>query len=266
MNRIPTFALLLIFMSGAASAQECKYEKYFYWSEMATLDYQAGNWAGANDKFKKTFSKAPFPLGADLNLALKTAVQVRDTLWADTLAVYLAKGGIPLAFFQPFRNYEWYDAFEHSFDQYRAWYNTRFDTVLIEKMTKLYIRDSLFNAQYHLWRTRKIEMPLDEMIAGAKGISREFKEIISEHGFPCEQNMGYWYRDGKIDEFPLLVLLAHIYQRGELLYKDRLTNIICDGKFRRTQQAVLNGFNGYGDNTGVEQEMKIRYEQYRMKN
>ena len=266
MRKVLVSVLFQMILCSSAAGQDCKYEKYFYWSEMATLDYQSKKWAGANDKFKKSFSKTAFPLAADLNLALKIAVEVRDTLWADTIAVQLAKGGIPLAFFQPFKNYAWYESFEKSYDRYQAYYHASFDTTFRAEFIALCIQDSLFNDKYHQWRTGKIEMTLDELIAGAGGISQTFKNLVKARGFPCEQKMGYYFKDANVAEFPVLVLLAHIYQRGELLYKDRLTNIVCDGKFRRMQQAMLNGFNGFGDNTGIEQEMKIRYEKYRIKN
>ncbi|MBK8706041.1 MAG: hypothetical protein IPN33_22440 [Saprospiraceae bacterium] len=256
-----TIFLQTLFLAGLL-AQDCPYQKYFYWAGTAILDYAEEDYAAANKHFKTAFSKTIFPLGTDLDLALKTAVKTRDTVWAESLAIQLAKGGIPIPYFHQLNGFRWYPQFEQHFVQYRRSFAENFDLALREKLLALRIQDSLFNVKYHLWRVGEIKMGLQELIDGATSISKGFTALVSNHGFPCEQKMGYYYVNGEIQSFPTVVILIHMYQHGELRYKDRLSNIVCDGKLRPADQALLNGIKGFGDSTGIEQEMKIRYERY----
>lgn len=258
--------LWLATLSAALRAQECAYEKYFYWAGSASIDYTERKFEAAEKKFRIAFSKAPFPQGKDLDLALKTAVQTKDTAWAKSISVRLASGGVPLAYFADFRNYAWYPDFQKDIPGYIESYTDSFDLEIRDKLLALGLQDSLFNEKYHLWRTGKIEMSLDKLIEGASEISNGFRKLIEDHGFPCEQKTGYYYHDGEIQLLPVVILMIHIYQRGELLYKDRLSRIACDGKLRPADKAMLDRVRGFGDSTGIGQEMRIRYEKYRIKN
>ena len=67
--------------------QDCKYESYNYWSSMAVLDYSENKFQEANKNFKIAFKKSVFSFGTDLALALKTALETKDTTWAKTISV-----------------------------------------------------------------------------------------------------------------------------------------------------------------------------------
>lgn len=257
------FIFIIIFNSFG---QDCKYESYNYWAGRALLDYSENKFQEANKNLKIAFKKADFPFGTDLAIALKTALETKDTTWAKTISTELAKGGIPIEYFDSFKQYSWYTQFESDYPKNQDSYKEEFDLVLREKIIELRFQDSLFNENYHKWRRGEIEMSLDELIEGARKVTNGFKNIVKEHGFPCEQKMGYYFKEGKVQPFPITIILIHIYQRGELLYKNRLGNIVCDGKLKPTDQTLLNGFKGFGDSTGVEQEMKIRYSKYSPKN
>lgn len=262
-----TITLLLVFARIICSiGQDCNYEYYNYWSGRALIEYSEDKFLEANKNFKIAFSKADFSFGSDLAIALETALKAKDTIWARSLSIELAKGGIPIEFFDSFKKMSWYTQFESEFPIYQKNYKEEFDLELREKILELRFKDSLFNENYHKWRKDEIEMSLEELIKGAKMVTDGFKSIIKEHGFPCEQKMGYYFKEGRVQPFPISIILIHIYQRGELLYKDRLRNIVCDGKLKPNDQALLNRFKGFGDSTGVEQEMKIRYSIYRPKN
>jgi len=256
---------LIIFFVGilGLKSQDCKYQYYNYWIGKGMSEFHTNNFKEASISFKKALTKVNFPLGSDLEGALKTAVATKDTLWAETLSIKLAKGGIPLIYFKSLENMVWYDKFKEDYLDYHSIYADKFDLVLREKLLQLRFQDSLYNENYHKWRRNELEMTLDELTEGAENILSGFKILIKEHGFPCEQKMGYYYKENKIQDFPISILLIHIYQRGELLYKDRLGKIVCDGKLRVVEQVSLNSFKGFGNSTGVKQEMEIRYKKYR---
>ncbi|MCB0618115.1 MAG: hypothetical protein KDC41_05270 [Saprospiraceae bacterium] len=263
-NLLLPITVIILSMMGL-SGQDCQYEKYFYWTSMAQIDFSEGDFEEARREFRIAFSTTEFPLGADLGVALETAIRTRDTTWAEELSIALAKGGIPLIYFDSLRNYPWYEHFAADFDQYDHFYETQYNLELRVRFMELVLADSLFNEDYHSWRKGEREMTLEELIAGAKGISTGLQVLIDAYGFPCEQKMGYLFKEGQVRPFPLVILLIHIYQRGELFYKDRLDRIICDGKLKPTDRAILNGARGFGDSSGVEQEMQIRYNKYRPK-
>lgn len=258
---------LLLILSTIISliGQNCKYKYYNYWSGRAFIDYSENNVQEANKNFKTAFRKANFSFGCDLAMALEIALKTRDTIWSKTLSIELAKGGIPIEFFDSLKNMSWYTQFKSNYPQYQNSFKEEFDLELRKKIIQLRFQDSLFNENYHKWRRGEIEISLDKLIEGAKKVTNGFKNIIKEHGFPCEQKMGYYFKEGKVQQFPITIILIHIYQRGELLYRDRLGKIVCDGKLKPTAHTLLNGFKGFGDSTGVEQEMKIRYSKYRPK-
>lgn len=263
MAKVITLLFCQILLLSSLTAQNCTYEKYYYWCGSAAIDQAANDFKEARRKFKIAFSQTNFPLAMDLNLALKVAKETQDSAWAASIAITLAKGGMPLTHFKDFENDQWYKAFKAQFAEYSDSYKQNFDLELRNKLIALSLKDSLANNKYHRWRKGEIEMSLEELIANASGILEDLKSMIAAHGFPCEQSMGYYYGKGKSASFMIVILLTHIYQGGELFYRDRLSNIVCDGKLRPTDQAVLNGVRGFGDSTGIEQEMKIRYEKYR---
>jgi hypothetical protein len=257
--------MLIPYINDFLFSQEgCKYESYFLSVNAAKYDLCCNKYESAKDKFKDAFERTEFAFGTDLREALKTARELKDTCWAEMLAIKLAKGGIPLNYFKDFENYKWFVHFISEFRVYENYHKSNFDLKLRHKLLSLRTEDSIFNESYHNWRKGEIEMTLDELIEGATKISDSFKLILTEYGFPCEQKMGYYYNNDSIDSFPYKILMIHIYQRGELLLYDQLTHLICEGRLR-DYDSDLSNWRGYGDSTGIMQEMKIRYEKIKHK-
>ena len=99
---------------------------------------------------------------------------------------------------------------------------------------------------------------LEEMIQGAEAIHFGFIELIKAYGFPSERRMGYYFQEGEVSDFPVLTILIHIYQRGNLLLNEHLPELVCDGALSKVEMAVLKDNRGFGNSTGIRDEMTIR--------
>ena len=77
--------------------------------------------------------------------------------------------------------------------------------------------------------------------------------------------MGYNYvrRLNRIEPFPIEALIIHIYQRGVLIFENEIPKIVCDGGLHPQWIETLKKIRGFGNSTGIEQEMKARYKQFR---
>jgi hypothetical protein len=108
-------------------------------------------------------------------------------------------------------------------------------------------------------------MNLQELIKGANDILQDFINLTEEYGFRSERNMGYNYVRKKniVENFQIEVIILHIYQRGVLIFKNKISNIVCNGGLHPQFIKTLKKIRGFGNSTGIEQEMKMRYEIYR---
>ena len=252
-------------MTIFVSAQECEYGEYYRIVDSAKKDYSKQDFKEANQKFKLAFSKTDFPLGQDLSFALISAVKSKDDNWAKTIAENLAKGGIPLRYFGKYKNEKWYKEFSPEFEKHSNFYKDSLNPVLKDKLLSLLEKDREFNSKYHAWRTRETELTLQELINGATEILVEFNTLTEKYGFPNERVMGYNYvrRKNVIESFPIEALIVHIYQRGVLIYENEIPNIACNGGLHPKWIETLKNIRGFGNSTGIEQEMKARYEKFR---
>lgn len=252
-------------MTTKSFAQDCEYAEYYPLFELATKNYSNKNYKEAEKNIKLAFEKIEFPLGTGLHLALLIAQKQKDSKWAEQISIKLAKGGVPLRYFRYLRKYDWHEKFKSDFEDYSTYYKENFKPELREKLISLINRDEEFNSRYHDWRTRKIELTLDELIEGASEILSDFKELTDQYGFPNEQLTGYKYvqRTDRIEYFHTDALIIHIYQRGVLIFGDKIHEIVCDGGLHPKYEETLRKIRGFGDSTGVEQEMIARYEKYR---
>jgi hypothetical protein len=247
------------------SAQECEYTKYYPLVNSATKDFANKQYKEAERKLKLAFTKTEFPLGKDLELALLVAQKRKDSKWSEHIAIKLAKGGVPSRYFVRFKNFKWYEKFSANFKNYSDHYKENYNSELRQELLSLLNLDKEFNSKYHKWRTREIEMTLQELIDGASQISSDFKKLTDKYGFPDEHIMGFNYvhRKNNVEYYQVGVLLVHIYQRGELIFKDKIHDIVCQGGLHPNYEEILKGIRGFGDSTGIEQEMKVRYTKYR---
>lgn len=249
------------------SAQECEYGEYYRIIDSAKKDYSKQNFKEANEKFKIAFSKTDFPLGHDLSFALISAIKSKDINWAETIAENMAKGGIPLRYFGKYKKEKWYKKFSSEFENNSTFFRDRasLNPVLKDKLLSLLEKDRDFNNKYHEWRTRETEMTLQELIKGANEILEEFIALTEEFGFPAEQLMGYNYvrRSNRIEPFPIEALIVHIYQRGVLIFENEIPKIVCEGGLHPQWIETLKKIRGFGNSTGIEQEMKARYKHFR---
>ena len=247
------------------SAQECEYAEYYRIVDSAKKDYSKQNFKEANQKFKLAFSKTDFPLGHDLSYALISAIKSKDDYWAGTIAENLAKGGIPLRYFGKYKKEKWYKKFSSEFVNHSTYYKDSLNPIFKDKFLSLLEKDREFNSKYHEWRTRKTELTLQELINGANEILKEFNTLTEKYGFPNERIIGYNYVRIKnaIEPFPIEALIVHIYQRGVLIFENEIPRIVCEGGLHPQWIETLKKIRGFGDSSGIEQEMKARYEQFR---
>lgn len=257
--------IIICFVTLVSFAQNCEYEEYYQIVESAKNYSSKQKYKDANKEFKHAFSKVEFPLGHDLSFALIAANKSKDDNWAGIVAKKLAKGGIPLRYFAKYKREKWYKKFNLEFENYSNHYQDNLNPQLRVKLLSLLKKDREFNSEYHKWRAHKIEMTLDELIDSASEILEEFKNLVEIYGFPTEQKMGYNYVRSKnmIESYPIIVLIIHIYQRGVLLFENEIQKIICEGGLEPQWGDTLKEVHGYGNSTGVEQEMKARFERFR---
>lgn len=252
-------------MTLNSSGQNCEYAEYFRLTDLAKNDCKKENFKDARRNFELAFEKNIFPLGHDLSYALFTADKLKDDQWARHIAEKLAKGGIPLRYFGKFKKKKWYKEFESDFQNYSEHYKNHFDLEMQYRFMEISQEDSDFTDKYHEWRERKIELTINELIDGATKILRDFKDFNEKYGFPNEQKMGYQYvrRKNSIESYPVAVLMIHIYQMGTQIFKDDIHNLVCEGSLHSNYEQTLKSIRGFGNSTGIEQEMKARYKKYR---
>ncbi|MGA9237651.1 hypothetical protein [Robiginitalea sp.] len=260
-----TLPFIILFYTLFLPVQECQYEAYFQITDLAKKQTASERFTEARANFQEAFSQIEFPLGHDLSVALYVADQTKDFEWASLLAKKLAMGGAPLRYFSKFKNRKWYNEFELKFEEYAKFYKTNFNHELRNRFMVLSRRDIEFTERYHSWREGKIEMTLEELIDGATEIVTEFIRLNEEYGFPDEQKMGYNYvrRKNDIEPYDILAVVVHIYQRGVLILQDDIPNIVCSGGLHPGYEKTLKQVRGFGNSTGVEQEMQARYSKYR---
>lgn len=77
--------------------------------------------------------------------------------------------------------------------------------------------------------------------------------------------MGYNYvsRKNAIENYNTETLIIHIYQCGVRIFENDLHKIVCEGGLHPNYEATIKNIQSYGRGTGVEQEMKARFELYR---
>ena len=264
MSKIPTYIGIFLF-TAHSFGQDCQYQDYYELTDIAKEQTSKNNFKEAKRTFREAFSKIDFPLGHDLSVAFYVADQTRDDSWTILIAEKLAKGGVPLRYFSKFKSRNWYGEFESKFEEYANFYESHFNEELRNQFMALLKRDEEFNEKYHLWREVTIELTLEELITGATEIVTEFTRLNEEYGFPDEEKMGYNYvrRKNRIEPYDIFALLVHIYQRGVLILQDDIPNIICNGGLYPDYEKTLKRVRGFGNSTGVAQEMQARYSKYR---
>lgn len=242
-----------------SNLEECDYTDYWYFTGRASISYSNGNIIESAKHFKKAFAENVFAWGNDLDLALKIAVDMKDTLWANQLSIQLAKGGIPLEHFYSYQSDTWYPKFQRDYATYKRHYEETFNVDQKTAVLALIELDREYNEKFHRFRRGEIELTLTELVDDAEEVRDELTRIIKTFGFPSEKTMGYYYHEKKVARFPLVVLLIHIFQRGDLFLKPHLNKLVCKGYLRPPDQALLNGSQGYGESSGIEDEMIIKY-------
>ena len=265
MKKLILLILTILFFVVNLFAQNCEYTEYYPIVELARENYSDKKYKEAEKNLKIAFTKTEHPFGADLHFALAVAQKQKNNEWAEQIAIHLAKGGVPLRYFRYHKKYEWYDKFNADFKTYLDYYKENYNQELRDNFLSLLNRDKEFNSKYHDWRTREIELTLDELINGASEIISDFNQMTDKYGFPNEKLMGYHYvhRKNSIEHYRSEALIIHINQRGVLVFENEIDKIVCDGGLHPNYEQTLKKIRGFGNSTGVEQEMKVRYAKYR---
>ena len=257
--------LIILVFTGKSIAQNCEYTEYYPLVELARKNYSDKKYKEAEKNFKLAFTKTKHPFGTDLHLAFAIAHKRKNMEWAEQIAIQLAKGGVPLRYFRYHKKYKWYNQFSADFKTYSHYYKENYNQKLRDDFLSLLKRDKEFNSKYHDWRTRKIELTLNELINRASEIISDFKQMTDKYGFPNEKIMGYHYvrRKNSIEHYDSFALIIHIYQRGVLIFENEIDKIVCDGGLHPNYEDTLKKIRGFGNSTGVKQEMKARYAKFR---
>ncbi len=259
------FLISIFLIMLNAYSQECGYKEYHSLVESAENDYKKKNYETAREKLELAFTKVDFPLGKDLNLAFSVAQKCDDSEWAEHVAIQLAKGGVPIKFFLRYKKSKWFEKFKSNFQLYSDYYNENFEPEVRDRFLSMINRDKEFNKKYHQWRKKEIEISLEELIDGATQIISDFTNLTDEFGFPTEKIMGYNYLDrkNKVGFYPTDAFIIHTYQRGVLVFKDEIGDIVCNGGLHPNSERTLKTIRGYGNGTGVRQEMEARFQKFR---
>ncbi len=256
--------LTCIFLTLYTSGQECEYAEYFRLTDLAKKQCHSKNYKDAKQNFKLAFATTDFPLGHDLSFALISANETKDELWAGLIAEKLAKGGVPLRYFSKFKKKKWYKKFESEFQKYAEYYDENVEEEFRTVFLSLIKKDQDFAEQLMKLDNREIKLSFEQATETANAILAELKTLTDNYGFPSEENMGYNYvrRLNRVEYYKTGVLLIHIFKYGELIYEKEIPNIICDGNLHSNYQQILKQSRGFGNSTGIEQEMKIRFTKY----
>ncbi|WP_143815194.1 hypothetical protein [Maribacter sedimenticola] len=258
---------LLIFLWVILNSfgQQCEYQEYFLLTDLAKDQTSKKDYKAAKNNFKQAFSKTSFPLGHDLSYALYVADETNDDEWALLIAKQLAKGGIPLRYFVKFKKRKWYKRFVSEFHSLNQYYEENFNLEIRVRFLELSKKDADFTEKYHSWRVREIELTKEELINDATERLNDFKEFNQKYGFPNEQTMGYNYnrRLNRIEPYPVGAMMIHIYQMGVLLYQDSIPNFVCTGGLHPSYKKNLKTIRGFGNSTGVKQEIEARFAKFR---
>lgn len=242
--------------------EDCKYEMYNYQMARAKLSMQTGDTSHALRSVHKALAKDVIPRGMDLDFSLSLAINTHATTLAYNTSILLAKGGVPLTYFDQCRSFDWYAGFTQRFQEYQEYFVSNFDTTLRRRIIALREFDSTYTAEYHYKRKSKIDLPVDTMIRRATYIRDEFVDIVQQYGFPCDQNAGYRYHADSVGYWPVSILLHHMFQRGDESFRPHLSQMVCDGKLRPLEATVLKDIRGFTKNPTIAKEMKERYRRY----
>jgi hypothetical protein len=258
------FLIFMLCMLVKLSAQECVYFEYNQMVESANKYYADKNYKQSQSNLKLAFSKTSFPLGKDLELSINVAEKLNDSDWIKELSITLAKGGVPVRYFQKFKKHAWFDRFISDFPKYEAHYYSNYNSNLRENFNKLIDRDAKFTEKLINWHYGKIKMTAEEAYQEAHEIYSEFMEMNKKNGLPSEQIMGYNYvrHLNKIQEYKTGILISNIYKRGELIFQDKIKDFVCNGFLHPNFENFIMISRGYGDSTGIKQEMNVRYNLY----
>ena len=138
----------------------------------------------------------------------------------------------------------------------------RIDTSMRKLLMIAKSKDSLYNSIYHEWRKGEINLTKDELINNALEVHNSFNLIINTIGFPSENKIGYYSMDGQIVTYHE-TLLIHTYQRGELPFVHKLDSLHRNGYIDINLYNNLKSIRGFGNSTGVKDELTIRYNKYK---
>ncbi len=257
--------VLIVFYSQQSLGQNCRYHEYDSLVNVARKSFKNKKNKAGQTQLKLALKTSVFPRGEDLSFALYKAKEIKDDSLAGKLAEKLSKGGVPKRFFFQFKKEKWYPIFEKKFKDYSKFYHDNFNQNLRQELLLLLDKDKKRTERYHKWRTREIELSVNDLIDDAKAVLVDFEKIIAKYGFPCEEMIGYNYirRVNKVEGYETDVLMIHMYQSGVRLFEHSILELICSGRLPYNFENTINKMYGFSDCSGIENEMKARYKRFR---
>ena len=256
-----------VYASSAFGQDNCNYENYFSLVNKALNKKHSDNeYKAANEYFKKAIGLVEFQFGKDLEEALEVSINLNDESLSKIIVYQLAKGGIPIAYFDRYsniNNFDWWREFETNYAELRDYYLDNFDHSLRKELLDLRTQDSLFNEKYHKYRRGELLISEKELVDDGEKIVNKFKLIWKNIGFPSEKNIGYFYINNKIQESPLVVTLIHLKQYGEYIFDDKYSELVCEGHLRKYVFKNIENIMSFGNGKGVKNEFQLYHSTYK---
>ncbi len=251
--------IILFLKPEVTNVKDCLYDDYWYYVGKANIAVHEGNYHEAVDSYEKAFETNLFKHSIDLHNAILAFNEIGNYEMSMSLAIELAKGGAESDYFIQYEAYPWYSQFIEDFDAYQNSFDSSFNSEYRRRLLSLGTQDSIINARYHAFRKGELEISLEKLIVDATSIKDSFINLVKEYDFPSEENIGYMTSGFNTQRLPVMIILHHTYQRGDLLFLSDMNKVVCDGKLRPTDHTLLNNIRGFGDSTGIENEMRLRY-------
>ena len=260
--RISVLVLLLsLFQCKNSHHKDLNYSTLI---ESSVYYYNEGDLDSALYFAKLSSEKIAFPVSSQMRYFLMLAKEKEDKEWLYFLSEKLIRGGAPLSYVKRHLDDNAFTELQVISEELVKEFNSRFNSNYRNRLKDIFKFDTEFNQKYHKWRRGEIELSKEEMINGAEQVYSKFMILNEEIGFPSESTLGYFIEDNKMISYHT-TLLFHIYQSGELVFHDELDSLYRIGLIDASLVQNLKMNRGFGDSSGIRNEMSLRYDRFSKK-
>lgn len=226
------------------------------------MHYSKNDVKKSNEVFKAAIHKVDFAMGKDLEEALIVALKVNDETFAEEIVIKLLKGGIPLSYFQKDKEItalKGWQEIKNNYPAYQAYHKANFNANLRKAVFELRTIDSIATEKSIQFGEGKIDLTVNELIHDAKNVYNKWTAIVAQYGFPAEKKMGYYFKNGKISNYPGSCI--NIISRGKQVIKDDFTyeSLVCMGYMSESEYNLMSQIGSLGRTEGIEETMKYNH-------